>query len=611
MWYNLIPGSAAVDSMSTKHLRILPCFAITGFSFCTVFTAQDKHSQRVVIQGSVGRLLDDYATRASQLGFSGVLLVEKSGQIILHKGYGFADIERETPNSTSTIFYLASLSKQYTAAAILKLESSGKLKVGDPIRQYLVDVPADKSEITIHQLLTHSSGLDDFGFDPLESDWSVMDRDDAVRGILRTALRSSPGAKFAYSNTNYILLAAIVERASGKPIQEFVRSNLLGSSGARSTQFGWSLKGGSPEVAHSYAGAEDLGNYLDRPRSWLRVGPGDVLASVIDLDRWFRALKDGSILPRAEREKMFSMQREIEPGFGYGYGWWIRSSPDRTRRVVFHAGDYAGFHSELRWYSADEMTMIVATNREIGGRSITEAFLNDLGALIAGKTAPLTQTVAFAPGGSPRFAGKYFLPNGAWLVVSDFHGSLLVEAPTPESLSVLRGESRNGTSSCEQDGDRTLNLVLQLKHEGPGAYRTVLTPSSMPDEKEFEVEWSSLFDRFGTLKSFQILGNLPLRKDGSCESLLRMNYVRKTLTMGFVWDRGRLASTEPGATPPEAVIFAPEAYNKFTSYDWNTGKRLSMEFKSDESGTVQTLTLIEPSGSVLLRRQNDRAAGPH
>lgn len=589
--------------------QVLPCLAIIGFSICTVFAAQDKPSQPVVTQGDVARFLDDYATRASRLGFSGVLLVEKSGQIILDKGYGLADIGRDIPNSTSTIFYLASLSKQYTAAAILKLESAGKLKVSDPIRQYLPEVPAEKSEITIQQLLTHTSGLDDFGFDPLESDWSVMGRDDAVRGILRAPLRSSPGAKFAYSNTNYILLAAIVERASGKPFQEFVRSNLLGPSGTHSTQFGWSLKGegDSLQVAHGYAGAEDLGNYLDRRRSWLRVGPGDVLASVVDLDRWFRALKDGSLLPGAEREKMFSMQREIEPGFGYGYGWWIRSSPDKARTIVFHAGDYPGFHSELRWYSADDMTMILATNREIGGRSITEAVLNDLGALIAGKTTSLPHTVAFAPSGSPRFAGEYFLPNGAWLKVSDFHGSLLVEAPVPESLGVLRGENPNVASPCQQDGDRTLNLVLRLKHEGPGLYRTVLTPASMPGEKEFEAEWRSLFDRFGALKSFQILGNLPLKNDGSCESLLRMNYARKTLTMGFVWDHGRLASTEPGAKPPEALIFAPEGDNKFTSYDWNTGKRLRIEFKSDESGNVQTVTLTEPSGPVLLKRQTDPA----
>jgi CubicO group peptidase (beta-lactamase class C family) len=97
--------------------QVLPCLAIIGFSICTVFAAQDKPSQPVVTQGDVARFLDDYATRASRLGFSGVLLVEKSGQIILDKGYGLADIGRDIPNSTSTIFYLASLSKQYTAAA--------------------------------------------------------------------------------------------------------------------------------------------------------------------------------------------------------------------------------------------------------------------------------------------------------------------------------------------------------------------------------------------------------------------------------------------------------------------------------------------------------------
>ena len=132
---------------------------------------------------AVAKALEQYAASACAFGFSGTALVGKGQEVILHRGYGWSDRAQQIPNDTRTMFYIASLSKQFTAAAVLWLEAHGKLSVTDRISLYFGNVPDDKASITIHQLLTHTSGLARFGWDDTANDWRVMTRDEAVNGI--------------------------------------------------------------------------------------------------------------------------------------------------------------------------------------------------------------------------------------------------------------------------------------------------------------------------------------------------------------------------------------------------------------------------------------------
>ena len=150
-----------------------------------------RGAARPGVRGDLGRKLDDYLKRLAPFGFSGTLIVEKDGEVVLHAGYGLADHERKIPMSPDTVLPIGSITKQFTAAAILKLEMQGKLKPNDPISKYFPNVPADKGAITLHHLLIHGAGLEsDYG----DGDFEPVTREEIVRRVLAAPLRSAPGA---------------------------------------------------------------------------------------------------------------------------------------------------------------------------------------------------------------------------------------------------------------------------------------------------------------------------------------------------------------------------------------------------------------------------------
>ena len=172
----------------------------------------DPARAQTPVHGPKAARIHEYLTRATAFGFSGSVLVARDGEIVLHAGYGKADRDAGVPVTPETVFDIGSITKQFTAAAILALEEEGKLRVEDPISRFFDEVPADKRAITVHLLLTHSSGLrGGFG-----GDYQRMPRDSLVRLVLDSELLWAPGTRFRYSNEGYSLLGAIVEQLSGR-----------------------------------------------------------------------------------------------------------------------------------------------------------------------------------------------------------------------------------------------------------------------------------------------------------------------------------------------------------------------------------------------------------
>jgi len=167
-----------------------------------------------IIRGSLGTALDQYLSRLEGYGFSGAVLVAKNDEIYLSKGYGLADRAISIPVTPDTLFEGASLTKQFTAAAVMKLEQQGKLRVEDPITKYFDNVPDDKKSITLHHLMTHSAGFPNEFSKP--GGGYYQDRDEFVRAILATPLEYPPGTESVYSNPSYSLVAAVIEKGSGK-----------------------------------------------------------------------------------------------------------------------------------------------------------------------------------------------------------------------------------------------------------------------------------------------------------------------------------------------------------------------------------------------------------
>ena len=317
----------------------------------------------ITVEGEIGSRLDQYLTKAAADGFSGAALVAKDGQVILAKGYGLADRQRDIPVTAETLFDIGSITKQFTAAAILKLEMQNKLNVKDLISKYLKDVPADKAGITIHHLLTHSAG-----FAPkLGEDYEAIGRDEYVRRALSSNLLFAPGAKHSYSNVGYSLLGVLIELQSGKPYERFLRESLFKPTGMRQT--GYRLAGWQPEaVAHGYKDDKDWGTPLTK--LWAADGPywhlranGGLLSTVGDLFRWHQALEGERVLSKEAKQKYFAPHiAEDEQGESfYGYGWVISTTP-RKSMLVMHNGGNGVFFADFHRYVDEKVVVIFLTN---------------------------------------------------------------------------------------------------------------------------------------------------------------------------------------------------------------------------------------------------------
>ncbi|PRY01701.1 serine hydrolase domain-containing protein [Allonocardiopsis opalescens] len=280
----------------------------------------------------------DFLARTLPEGPGGTVIAARGDQILYCEGFGMADREERIPASCDTAYDIMSITKQFTAAAILRLEAMGELRVTDPISTYLGPVPDDKRDITVHHLLTHTAGL----VEGLGDDYDVMSRDAMLTQALSSELRSRPGEEFHYSNVGYSMLAAIVETASGIGYERFLERHLFAPAGMTST--GYVLpEWDRGQVAVEYdAQGRSQGRPYDHP--WAEDGPhwnlrgnGGMVSTARDMFRWHRALTGGTVLPESARAELFAPHAPIpELGESYAYGWVVRDTEDG--RIAWHDG---------------------------------------------------------------------------------------------------------------------------------------------------------------------------------------------------------------------------------------------------------------------------------
>ena len=347
-----------------------------------------------------GTILDHWLKDA---GFKGNALVARWGKPILRAGYALADREKGTPYTPETVFSIGSITKQFTAAAILKLEMQGKLKVEDSISKYLPGVPADKKAITLDQLLTHTSGLEsDFA-----KDYDPVGRDEYVKMILASKLRTPPGTKHYYANSGYSLLGAIIEIVSGKPYEQYLNENLFAPAGMKET--GYTIpKWNVDRIAVGYRNGERWGRITEKP--WAPDGPywalrcnGGIHSTLDDMLRWHVALMGDAVLSKAEKDKMYARHvREEEGGDSfYGYGWSIEDSPWGGTLIAHNGGNGVMYADFLRYVDEDLVVILSTNDSTVRGGQIAHA----LARLAHGESVPLpaAPNAAAKPlGDSPR-----------------------------------------------------------------------------------------------------------------------------------------------------------------------------------------------------------------
>ncbi len=313
------------------------------------------------------------STIASQVtkGFNGVVLVAKNSQPVLYKAYGYRTYADKKPLKKNDIFELASISKQFTAAIILILQQQGKLNIDDPLEKYVL---LPYKGITIEHLLTHTSGLPDY-HETMDKYWDkskVAGNEDCIEYLNRYAPPKlfEPGVKYAYSNTGYLLLATIAERASGRDFidlcDEYIFQKLAMKSFAIRTPAEKlelpRLAVGHIKTENGYIAADSFpsSNYT----IWLgnRKGPGRVSGNARDLLKWDRALYINNILDATSKESAFSPATLSDGSrINYGYGWAVDTTSPAGRKV-YHTGDNPGYKNIIIRLYDHHYTIIILSN---------------------------------------------------------------------------------------------------------------------------------------------------------------------------------------------------------------------------------------------------------
>jgi CubicO group peptidase (beta-lactamase class C family) len=303
----------------------------------------------------VDALMGDYAGEAP--GAS--LLVLQDDQPVVRASYGLADLEAGTPTTPETNYRLASMTKQFTAAAILLLAEDGSLTLDDHAREWLPSLPQAAEEVTIRHLLTHTSGLIDYE-DVIPRTFISQLHDADVLRLLETQHRTyfPPGTDYRYSNSGYALLARIVQGASGKTFATFLRERIfqpLGMNGTVAHEEGISTVN---HRAFGYTEEEGWWNLTDQDPTSAVLGDGGIYSSIDDLAKWDAALYDSRLLqPSSLQEAFTPATRTNDPNVEYGYGWRI------TDETLWHSGESIGFRNVIVRYPKRHMTVVVLTNR--------------------------------------------------------------------------------------------------------------------------------------------------------------------------------------------------------------------------------------------------------
>ncbi len=437
---------------------------VTSLLTGSVAQAQEVPANKVEAS-TVDAFVQDLMKKRHIPGVS--VAVVKDGKILLAKGYGLANVELDVPATETTVYQLASVTKTFTATAIMMLVKEGKISLEDKITERLPDLPAAWVKVTVRNLLSHTSGIK--SYTSVKDFGKTMRKDYTQREIIdlvaKEPLEFPPGEKWNYSNTGYFLLGMLIEKVSDKTYGEFMAERIFKPLGMTHTRVN-ELRAIIPNRAQGYEwNGKELknGEYVSPTQPF---AAGMLVSSVSDLVKWDESLSKNTLLDEADLKQMWTPTRLSKGEAGYGFGW--STAKANGHRLVSHGGGIPGFSTELSRFLDDKLTVIVLTNAD-GGHA---------GAVARG------------------IAGRYIaaLAEKAEEPITD------TDATTTESL--------RGMLSGALKGELDASLFTEDA-------KKMLVPRINEDKERLA--------SFGALKSFQLLerketdGGLRLRYRATCE----------------------------------------------------------------------------------------------
>lgn len=316
--------------------------------------------------------IDLYLRDLTEKGqFRGSVLVATQGRILVARGYGQANVERDLPNTAQTRFRIASITKPFTALAIMQLQAAGKLNVNESVCRYLPDCPPAWQPITLHHLLTHTAGIPNYtdfrDFEQLER--SPVTPTQLAARFRNLPLDFAPGSAFRYGNSNYVVLGLVIEAVSGQSYADYIRDNIFTPAGMANSGY----DSGDASALNGTVGYIGPGAERAIPIDTSNLySAGGLYSTVEDLYRFVTALNGGQLLPAAELSQMYTPVRN-----NFGYGWKIE---DRNgRKVIYHPGFISGAVTHLAYYPDTQSVVVVLSNME---RTNADAIAATIGAML-------------------------------------------------------------------------------------------------------------------------------------------------------------------------------------------------------------------------------------
>jgi len=541
-----------------------------------------------VIDGDLGQKIDHYLQKAEANGYVGSVLVARGEKIILAKGYGLADRENKVKQTAETVFSIGSITKQFTGAAILKLEMMGKLKVTDPISRYFRDVPADKKEITLHHLLTHTAGFEG----ALGDDYDAIGREDYIKLALGSKLLFKPGERYEYSNVGFSLLGIIVELVSSKNYEDFLYEALFKPAGMERTGYvrpGFAKSG----LAVGYRGGERWGTALDRP--WRREGPGwhlrangGILSTIGDMHRWYLALKDNTILSASAKQKYFAPHvKEYEDGNSYyGYGW-VTQKTERGANLIWHNGGNGIYNAFMGFEPENDLVIIASSN--IAGK-ISDNYAEKIEQIVAGDYKELDERLL------REYSGTYRLSTGAEIEVGfDENDNLTATYRAGELVGLLAASGKEVKEEVERF-DQKVREMLKAALAGDYAALAAAWGEPVEDVKtRASAFWEGKEKELGEVKSLEVLGTVA--RPRNLLTYVRLDFAKVSEFFTYVWNRenGRLLDMRESENLERQ--FEPRSQDEFVSPAIGT----TIVFQKDKEGNV--ILTIRKNGTETQARK--------
>ena len=310
-----------------------------------------------------------YDTNLVKRGFNGAILVAKKGKIIFEKYHGYFDINKKDTLNEHSAFHLASVSKTFTAMAILKLAELGKLKLDDDVKMYFPNFPYQ--DITIRMLLSHRSGLPNYLYFMHQLGWDAKqycDNNDVLEYLIKyqPPLTHKSGTHFSYCNTNYSLLGLIIEKASGKSYAEFLKQQFFIPLEMHDTYVFTLTDIQSAMPSYDWRGRKEGYTYLDKG-----YGDKNIYSTPRDLLKWDQAMYNNQLFSAKTLEEAFTPYSNEKAGIkNYGFGWRMNNYPN-GKKIIFHGGWWHGNNTMLMRLIQDSATIIILGNKY--NRNVYEA----------------------------------------------------------------------------------------------------------------------------------------------------------------------------------------------------------------------------------------------